>query len=226
MMVFSLLCWEGRGQSGAGESGLGMAEQPLPEGKTQSGFPVARLPRWKRSAKCYWSSSRGSICWEVAGTSPSLSWYSLRSGGIGNGEALAFCRGVELGREEDCHVWTGGGRQAGKLKDDQLLSWVNGCLVHGMPSRAALVLSDRASASLGCRTRKDFFGYPQPSHPDDVLRALGFLEHSLMPHILPFLNVHRNEIWVYSKVLEGVRRAAKQDISRWVQSMVYGLCLS
>lgn len=47
----------------------------------------------------------GVICWEVAGTSPSLSWYSLLSGGTGNGEALAFCRRVELGLEgEDWHV--------------------------------------------------------------------------------------------------------------------------
>lgn len=100
--------WE---QSGAFESGPGMSEQPLPEGKARAGFPVACLPCWKRSAKCYWSSSRGSICWEVAGTSPSLSWYSLLSGGIVNREGLAFCRRVELGLEGgDCDVWTGRGR--------------------------------------------------------------------------------------------------------------------
>lgn len=44
-MTEGLLCctggWE---QSGAGESGLGMSEQPLPEGKALAGFPVARRP--------------------------------------------------------------------------------------------------------------------------------------------------------------------------------------
>lgn len=178
---FNLL-WRGWEQSGACKSGLGMSEQPLPQGRAQSGFPVACLPCWKRSAKCYWSSSRGSICWEVAGTSPSLSWYSLLSGGIGNREGLAFCRRVNLALKEKivmCEL--GGADSLEHSRTTQLSSWADGCVVHGMMSLAAPVLPLRScGCSLWLQNWKDSLCYSQPSQPDGVLRCIGFLKCSLM----------------------------------------------
>lgn len=159
-------CTGGWEQSGACKSGLGMSEQPSLRERLRLGFLLHACPRWKRSAKCYWSSSRGSICWEVAGTSPSLSWYSLLSGGIGNREGLAFCRRVELGLEgEDCDVWIGRGRRPGRLKD-----------------KLALILSRQVSGA-----RNALPGSPSPLRsfrcsytPWCVLRGLSFLKHSPM----------------------------------------------
>lgn len=171
-------CTRGWGPSEACKSGLGMSEKPFPEGKAQAEFPVACLPCCKRSAKCYWSSSRGSICWEVTGTSPSLSWYSLLSGGIGNREGLAFCRRVNLALKEKivlCEL--GGADSLEHSRTTQLSSWVDGCLVHGM-TQAAPVLSGPVGAHFGCRPEK-IFCYSQPSQPDGVLRCIGFLKGSL-----------------------------------------------
>lgn len=89
------------------------------------------LPTWKGAAECYWSKFQGEDLLEVAGTSPSLSWYSLFSDGEGE-QKKGWHPAAKPGLPREELMWELERQPASqkRVKGNSLSSWDKGCQVN------------------------------------------------------------------------------------------------